>query len=129
MPEEQYFTGPSTACAARLYADAGCAPDDIASAQFYDHFSPMVLLQLEAFGFCGRGQAAAFVADGQLDWARGRLPTNTSGGHLSEAYLHGLNLAVEAVRQVRGTSSAQVARDGPALVASGGSGMVLAGRG
>ena len=129
MPESFYRTGPSTRCAAQLYEQAGCGPADVASAQFYDHFSPTVLLQLEAFGFCAPGEAAQFVAAGELAWQGGRLPTNTSGGHLSEGYIHGLNLAVEAVRQVRGTSTAQASRDGLALLATGGSGALLKGRG
>lgn len=129
MPDTTYQTGPSTECARQLYVQAACGPNDIASAQFYDHFSPMVLLYLEAFGICAPGQAAAFVADGGLHWSEGKLPANTSGGHLSEAYIHGLNLAIEAVHQIRGTSTAQAARDGLALVATGGSGVLLKGRG
>jgi acetyl-CoA acetyltransferase len=54
-------------------------------------------MQLEEFGFCGKGEAAEFVAEG-------RLPLNTHGGQLGEAYLHGMNGMAEAVRQIRGTA-------------------------
>ena len=55
------------------------------------------------------GDVEAFVSDGALQWPDGRLPLNTSGGNLAEAYIHGFQLVNEAVRQVRGQSTAQVA--------------------
>src|SRR3546814_14449985 len=71
----------------QLYAMSGLRPDDIQTATLYDHFSPFVLPQLEAFGFCKRGEAKEFVRAGQH--ARGgRLPINTNGGQLGEAYIH-----------------------------------------
>ena len=73
----------------------------------YDHFTPFVLAQLEEFGFCGRGEAKDFIADGAIEMG-GRLPINTHGGQLGEAYLHGMNGVAEGVRQVRGTSVNQV---------------------
>ena len=76
-------------------------------AQIYDAFSPLVLFSLENYGFCGRGEAAQMAASGALG-AGGQLPVNTSGGSLSEVYLHGANLVTEAVRQIRGTSPNQV---------------------
>jgi acetyl-CoA acetyltransferase len=66
-----------------------------------------VLCQLEEFGFCGFGEAKDFVRDGHLEMD-GRLPTNTHGGQLGEAYIHGMNGIAEGVRQVRGTSVNQV---------------------
>jgi acetyl-CoA acetyltransferase len=75
---------------------------------FFDHFSPAVLLSLEDYGFCGRGESGAFVAAGEHAWPNGSLPVNTHGGSLSEAYLHGYNHILEAVRQIRGTSTCQV---------------------
>jgi acetyl-CoA acetyltransferase len=66
----------------------------------YDAFTPLVLLQLEDYGFCGKGEAGAFVRGGETSLA-GSLPTNTHGGHLSEGYVHGLNHLAEAVRQLR----------------------------
>lgn len=89
--------------ARQLYAQAGLGPRDLDAAILYDHFTPFVLAQLEEFGFCGRGEAPGFVADGHLGRG-GSLPTNTHGGQLGEAYLHGMNGIAEGVRLVRGTS-------------------------
>ena len=89
--------------AEQLWAQSGLRPDDISAAILYDHFTPLVLPQLEELGFCPRGQARDFVRDGHLELA-GRLPTNTHGGQLGEAYLHGMNGIAEAVRLVRGTA-------------------------
>ncbi len=93
--------------ASQLYAMSGLGPGDIQSAVLYDHFSPFVLPQLEAFDFCARGEAKDFIKDGQIE-SGGRLPVNTHGGQLGEAYIHGLNGVAEAVRQVRGSSVNQV---------------------
>jgi acetyl-CoA acetyltransferase len=99
---------PSMGVVARqLRQQSGLGPDDIQTAVIYDHFTPFVLTQLEEFGFCGRGEAADFVKGGAIEIG-GRLPLNTHGGQLGEAYLHGLNGVAEAVRQVRGTSVNQV---------------------
>ncbi|MEU0408076.1 lipid-transfer protein [Streptomyces griseorubiginosus] len=90
----------------------GLGPEDIDVAILYDHFTPFVLMQLEEFGFCGRGEAADFVRED-------RLPLNTHGGQLGEAYLHGMNGIAEAVRQVRGTAVNQVPQTGRVLVTAG----------
>jgi acetyl-CoA acetyltransferase len=91
----------------QLWADAGIGPEDIQSAVLYDHFTPFVLVQLEELGFCGRGEAPGFLAGGAIELG-GRLPVNTNGGQLGEAYIHGMNGIAEGVRQVRGTSVNQV---------------------
>lgn len=105
--------------ASGLYKAAGITPDDIDVACLYDHFTPSVLPQLESFGFCGRGEASAFVRDGHI--ARGgKLPTNTNGGQIGEAYIHGLNGIAEMVRQLRGASVNQVEGARHALVTAGG---------
>jgi acetyl-CoA acetyltransferase len=104
--------------AAQLYAMSGLGAKDIQTAVLYDHFSPFVLPQLEAFGFCGRGEAKDFIKDGHIELG-GRLPVNTHGGQLGEAYIHGLNGVAEAVRQVRGTSVNQVAAVENVLVTAG----------
>jgi acetyl-CoA acetyltransferase len=96
--------------ARELYAQSGIGPDDIPTAIIYDHFTPFVLTQLEEFGFCGRGEAAGFISDGNIETG-GRLPINTHGGQLGEAYIHGMNGIAEGVRQIRGTAVNQV--DGP----------------
>ncbi|MDR3507080.1 MAG: hypothetical protein P4L64_04200 [Caulobacteraceae bacterium] len=97
----------SWATATNLWRQSDIGPDGVKVAQFYDAFSPMVLFCLEAYGFCPVGEAAAFVAEGGIGPA-GRLPANTSGGSLSEVYLHGANLVTEAVRQMRGAASTQI---------------------
>jgi acetyl-CoA acetyltransferase len=113
------LTGPAWACARRLWANAAFGPQDVAVAQIYDAFTPLILLSLEGYGFCKRGDAPAFSEDGNLEWGRGSLPVNTSGGGLSEAYVHGFNLINEGVRQLRGTSTAQVDGAETCLVTSG----------
>jgi acetyl-CoA acetyltransferase len=106
------------AAAAALYRQAGLGPDDIDCAQLYDSFTPFVLFALEAYGFCPRGEGGRFAADGHLQWPSGRLPINTHGGSLSEGYVQGMNHLIEAVRQLRGTSSCQLARVEHVLVTS-----------
>jgi acetyl-CoA acetyltransferase len=113
------LTGPAWACAQKLWAQSEFGPSDVDVAQIYDAFTPLVLLSLEGYGFCGRGEAGAFVADGNLRWDTGALPTNTSGGGLSEAYVHGFNLVTEGVRQLRGASTCQVEGARTCLVTSG----------
>ena len=101
-----------------LWSSSGLRPSDIQTAILYDHFTPYVLMQLEEFGFCERGEARNFIADGALEIG-GRLPTNTHGGQLGEAYIHGMNGIAEAVRQVRGTSVNQVDKVEHVLVTAG----------
>jgi len=100
-----------------LWRQSDFKPADVKVAQLYDAFSPLILLSLEAYGFCGRGEAPAFTENGALELG-GRLPINTSGGSLSEAYVHGMNLVTEAVKQIRGTSTAQVENADVSLVTS-----------
>ena len=110
--------------ARQLWRTSGLSAADIDVGILYDHFSPFVLMQLEEFGFCARGEGADFVA-------REALPLNTHGGQLGEAYLHGMNGIAEGVRQVRGTSVNQVDGTESVLVTAGTgvptSGLVLTG--
>ncbi len=115
---EDPLTGPGWACAASLWSRSALRPSDVDVVQLYDAFTPLVLLSLEAYGFCGRGEAADFVAEGNLRLG-GMLPANTSGGGLSEAYVHGFNLITEGVRQLRGSSCSQVTGARSCLVTSG----------
>lgn len=119
MPDEDYASTNGRALARELFATAGLDPKDIDVAQIYDHFSGLVLMALEDYGFCSRGESGEFVASGALRWPDGKLPLNTSGGQLSEAYVHGMNLVIEGVRQMRGTSTAQVADARTCLVTGG----------
>jgi acetyl-CoA acetyltransferase len=115
--------------AAQLYETAGVGPEDVQIAVIYDHFTPFVLVQLEEFGFCGRGEAKDFVRDGNIELG-GRLPINPNGGQLGEAYIHGMNGVSEAVRQIRGTAVNQVEGVEHVLVTAGTgvptSGLILA---
>ncbi len=104
--------------ARQLWRQAGIGPPDVRVAVLYDHFTPFVLLQLEELGFCPRGEARHFIAGGAIELG-GRLPLNTHGGQLGEAYIHGMNGIAEGVRQVRGTSVNQVGGEGPVLVTAG----------
>lgn len=119
MPDATYSSTNNRRIAREIFARAGLAPSDIDVAQIYDHFSGLVLLALEDFGFCGPGEAGDFVMSGGIRWPDGGLPLNTSGGQLSEAYVHGVNLMIEGVRQLRGTSTSQVAGARTCLVTSG----------
>jgi acetyl-CoA acetyltransferase len=94
-----------------LWARAGIGPSDVDVAMLYDHFSGMVLLQLEDYGFCAPGEGGPFFAETTL-------PINTHGGSLSEAYIHGLNHVVEGVRQLRGESTTPVPGAETCLVTS-----------
>lgn len=111
--------GPAWTTARKLWTNAAVGPDDVDVAQLYDAFSPLILLSLEGYGFCERGEGGPFTDDGALEWPNGRLPVNTSGGGMSEAYVHGFNLVLEGVRQIRGTSTNQVADAEVSLVTSG----------
>jgi acetyl-CoA acetyltransferase len=108
----------------QLYRDCGLTPDDIDAAMLYENFSPVVFMQLEAFGFCGPGEARDFIADGNIGLS-GKLPVNTHGGLLGEAYIHGLNSILEAVRQLRGTAANQLDTVDHVLSASGRSALIL----
>ena len=119
QPDELYTTAGHGHLAERLYAMAGVGPSDVDVALFYDHFSGMVLLQLEDYGFCGRGESGDFVSDGGISWKGGRLPVNTHGGNLSEVYLLGMTHVMEGVRQLRGESTSQVEDAEIALVTAG----------
>ncbi|HET9896653.1 MAG TPA: lipid-transfer protein [Streptosporangiaceae bacterium] len=115
--------------ARQLWRQAGIGPADVRTAILYDHFTPYVLMQLEELGFCPRGQARHFIADGAIELG-GRLPLNPHGGQLGEAYIHGMNGIAEAVRQVRGSAVNQIPGDSPVLVTAGTgvptSGLILA---
>jgi acetyl-CoA acetyltransferase len=94
-------------CARQLWEDTSLGPKDIQTAVLYDHFTPLILPQLEEFGFCKRGEAKDFIKDGAIAMG-GKLPVNPHGGQIGEAYIHGMNGIAEAVRQVRGTAVNQV---------------------
>ncbi len=92
--------------AGQLWKDAGLGPQDMQAAQLYDGFSPSVYYWLEAAGFCGLGEAHAFIQNDRIS-LEGELPLNTFGGSLSEGRLHGMGHLAEAVRQVTGRAGAR----------------------
>lgn len=116
MPGSLYTTGGQAQLARRLFDLAQLAPADISVAQFYDHFSSMIFITLEDFGFCDRGEGPAYIAGGHGAWPGGKMPINTHGGSLAEAYVHGMNHILEGVRQLRGTSTSQVMNAATCLV-------------
>jgi acetyl-CoA acetyltransferase len=111
--------------AQQLYAASGLTPRDIGTAILYDHFTPYVIQQLEAYGFCRPGEARDFVRAGEHGRG-GSLPVNPNGGQLGEAYIHGMNGLAEAVRQVRGTAVNQVP-GGKHVLVTGGPGVPTSG--
>ena len=118
IADELYATGGGEEMAGRLWDKAGLGPRDVDVAQLYDHFTGCVLMQLEDYGFCERGEGGPFVESGALSWHSGHLPSNTHGGSLSEAYIHGLNHVVEGVRSLRGESASPVENAEVCLVTS-----------
>ena len=104
--------------AKELYRVAELEPKDIDVAEIYDHFTPMVLMALEAYGFAELGKAPELFREGRLE-LDGDMPMNTHGGHLGEGYLHGFGHIVEGVRQIRGTAVNQAKGARTCLVTSG----------
>ena len=110
---EDLCASPNAYVAPELWHNTGLGPSDIDVVQIYDAFTPQVPLFFQEFGFAGPGEGAAFLRSPECP------PYNTSGGGLSEAYVHGFNLIVEAARQVRGTSTSQVSDVRHCLVTGG----------
>ncbi|WP_016692453.1 thiolase C-terminal domain-containing protein [Rhodococcus rhodochrous] len=115
--DEQYMSagfGPANhgkpGVAERLWSAAGLGPDDVDVVQVYENFSGPAVAALIDHGLCPPGEAAGtFMTVDNLTAPSGKLPINTSGGNLADSFINGLNLAVEAVRQIRGTSTNPVA--------------------
>jgi acetyl-CoA acetyltransferase len=103
---QDFWYGALQDVAAQVYAMAGVGPQDVDTLMAYDNFSPTVLFSLEGLGFCKRGESGSFVEGGTLALG-GALPSNTDGGHLSNSYMQGWALNVEAVRQLRGELGAR----------------------
>lgn len=130
MPDPTFSSSGHKAVADRLWEAAGIGPKDIDVALIYDHFSPMVLMQLEDYGFCEKGEGGPFVESGAIRYGTGSIPVNTHGGQLSEGYIIGATHVREAVEQLRGVAVNQVEDAEFALVTGGPaslpvSGMVL----
>jgi acetyl-CoA acetyltransferase len=119
MPDEYFASSGHKPIADRLYKQTGITPADIDVALLYDHFTPMVLMQLEDYGFCGKGEGGDFVESGAIRYDGGSIPVNTHGGQLSEAYIIGMTHIKEGVEQMRGTAINQVNDAELALVTGG----------
>jgi acetyl-CoA acetyltransferase len=127
MPDEYFASSGNRPIAQRMYPMAGLGHEDVDVALFYDHFSPMVIMQLEDYGFCPIGEGGPFVADGNIRWKGGAIPVNTHGGHLSEAYIIGMTHVREAVEQLRGVVVNRVDGAEVAVVTRGPSGLPVSG--
>jgi acetyl-CoA acetyltransferase len=119
------FNGPDfvsahfASLAPRLFAAAGVTPKEVDVLQSYENFTGGVVMSLVDHGFCAAEEANEFLTPENLSADGGRLPLNTSGGNLAEAYIHGMSLIVEAVRQIRGQSTNQVRDVKISMVTSG----------
>lgn len=114
-----YASANFTTVAQDLYRMAGVAPADVGVVQSYENFTGGVVMALAEHGFFRPQQANEFLTLDNLIAPDGRLPLNTSGGNLAECYMHGFEQVIEAVRQVRGTSTSQARRNDVALVIGG----------
>src|SRR6266850_2262393 len=114
-----YATSSFSTVAPHLYAMAGVKPDEVDVVQSYENFTGGVLMSLVEHGFFTADEANDFLVVDNLLAPKGRLPLNTSGGNLAECYMHGLELVIEAVRQIRGESTSQVADAEVSMVISG----------
>jgi acetyl-CoA acetyltransferase len=90
-------------CAEKLWSRTDLRPEDVDCAQLYDGFTIIVMTWLEALGFCGTGEAATFVSEGNTRLG-GRIPVNTDGGACNVGRRHGANFCIESIRQLRGQS-------------------------
>ena len=106
FPPDDFWHAALQSATERSMAAAGLGREDMSALMIYDNFTPTVLFSLEGAGYCAPGESGPFVAEGHLGLGQ-RYPTNTSGGHLSESYMQGWALNVEAVRQLRGDCGAR----------------------
>jgi acetyl-CoA acetyltransferase len=114
-----YASSSFTTVAPHLWEMAGLQPKDVSVVQSYENFTGGVLMSLVEHGFFAPEEANEFLTFENLIAPRGRMPLNTSGGNLAECYMHGLELQIEAVRQLRGESTSQVKDARVGLVISG----------
>jgi len=113
-------SGSGHGVADRLWAQAGMKPSELDVVQVYENFSGPAVASLIDHGLCPPGEAAGdFMTLENLVAPTGRLPVNTSGGNIADSFVNGMGLAVEAVRQVRGTSPNQAQQADTSLFIGG----------
>ncbi len=110
FPADDFWGSALSTVGARAWAAAGRDRSEVDALMIYDNFSPNVLFTLEGLGYCEPGESGDFIQGGRIGLG-GELPINTSGGHLSESYMQGWALSVEAVRQLRGECGARQVAD------------------
>ena len=114
-----YATSNFKTVAPHMYEMAKLGPQDVQVAQVYENFTGGVVMSIIEHGLCTYETANEFITFENLRAPDGKMPVNTSGGNLAECYMHGLELQIEAVRQIRGQSPNQVPDVNVSLVASG----------
>lgn len=117
--DDDYASAGFRPVARRLWEQTGLKPADIDCAQLYENFSAQGVASLIDHGFCSYENVAEFVRFENLIAPGGKLPINTAGGNLAEGFIHGIGMAVEAVRQLRGESSNPVPDAKTCLLAGG----------
>ena len=127
MPEEYFASSGHRPVARNLFERAGLTAGYVDVALLYDHFTSMVVMQLEDYRFCDIGEGGPFVESGAIRWPDGKIPVNTHGGNLSEGYIAGITHVMEGVEQIRGTAVNQVTGAQVALVTGGPAPMPVSG--
>jgi acetyl-CoA acetyltransferase len=122
LQAEDFLFGATRRCGERLWSRSSLTPQDVDVAELYDGFTHITLSWLEALGFCGIGEAGAFLDSGKTIGPGGTLPLNTHGGQLAAGRLHGLGMLAEAVQQLRGECGERQVPDAKVAVVSNGHG-------
>lgn len=120
MPGD-FIESPGARSKETAFRMAGITVEDVDVAQIYDCYTITVLITLEDYGFCGKGEGGPFVADGSLG-PGGRLPTNTGGGELSGYYMRGHTPLSEGVIQARGQGGDRQVKDHNVVLITGNGG-------
>jgi acetyl-CoA acetyltransferase len=111
-------TTPARQSGQQAFAAAGLGPQAVDLALLYDDTTYGVLVQLEDYGFCAKGEGGPFVESGQLG-PQGSLTVNSHGGHLSQAHLDGMFHVLEAVQQLRGEAGQRQVNGAAVALVSG----------
>ena len=102
---------------------AGIGPADVSMCQLYDCYTYTVLVSLEDYGFCEKGEGGGLAASGALG-PGGSLPVNTGGGQLSAYYMWGFTPLSEAVIQARNDGGARQSASTDVILVSGNGGIL-----